>query len=108
MRVGAGLDLPDCDSRAGAFETSLACYLGVIPREGREDVRAYTGRRGSWLETMSRPGLRESSPEAVPGRPDRAPPSAGERIPTALANNLVARSRGHVAVSQRRTTAEAA
>lgn len=86
--AAAGLELPPCDSHAGALETSMASYLGIRPRGDLEAIRGYMGTQPDWLEVLGRDGIQALSPDGVLGYPANMSMIAGERIFEALVCDL--------------------
>jgi creatinine amidohydrolase len=81
----AGLDAPDCDSHAGAYETSLVLHL--LGDDAVRDTGAETGLRhapADWLARLRAHGIVDLSSDGVLGDPGLATAAAGRAILAAL------------------------
>jgi creatinine amidohydrolase len=86
---GAGLDPPETDSHAGAFETSMVLALaGDLVAADVGSVDGYTAAEPGWLARMQSDGVDALSSTGVIGRPAGATAVAGEREIAALADEI--------------------
>ena len=85
----AGLDPPETDSHAGAFETSMVLALAGPEAVGEiESVEGYTAAEPGWLGRMTRDGVDALSGTGVLGRPAGATAAAGAREIDALCDEI--------------------
>jgi creatinine amidohydrolase len=85
----AGLEAPETDSHAGAYETSvILSLLGHDHVRDFADVGGYTAAEPGWLKRLGREGIENLSANGVIGRPAGANAAAGARILDALAGEL--------------------
>jgi creatinine amidohydrolase len=84
----AGLDAPETDSHAGAYETSMVLAIaGPDAVAGFAEVEGYVANEAGWLERLAN-GIEHLSPTGVIGRPAGASAAAGERVLDALAADV--------------------
>lgn len=85
----AGLDAPETDSHAGAYETSMVLAIaGPEAVREHDTVEGYVANEPGWLDRMARDGVHALSANGVIGRPAGASAEAGERALDALAGEI--------------------
>ncbi|MEA2246724.1 MAG: creatinine amidohydrolase [Solirubrobacteraceae bacterium] len=85
----AGLDPPETDSHAGAFETSMVLTLaGADAVRDLDSVDGYTAAEPGWLQRMTSDGVDALSATGVIGRPAGATATAGRREIDALCEEI--------------------
>jgi creatinine amidohydrolase len=85
----AGIAAPDCDSHAGAYETSLILHL--LGEDAVGDAGTQTGLRDApadWLDRLRVHGIRELSRDGVLGDPGLATAAVGRAVLAALVAEL--------------------